>query len=86
MKAEGNTPSAGTKKTGITQGNNQRKPDATEYSRGRKWNGRRDRNNGRTNSRALERYGEEYYRMVSADGVRENVWAATTTQEFSKNF
>ena len=39
--------------------------------------GRRDRNNGSTDSRAAARYGEGKYRMVSADGGRENVWASS---------
>ena len=37
--------------------------------------GRRERNNVRTNSRAAARYrGGGGYRMVSADGGRENDW------------
>ena len=37
--------------------------------------GRRDRNNGTTNSRSSARCRGREYRMVSADGGRENVWA-----------
>ena len=59
---------------GTTHGADGRKPDATEYSWGSKRNGRRDRNNGSTNSRASARYGEGEYGMVSSDRGRENVW------------
>ena len=39
--------------------------------------GRRDRNNGGTNSRASERCKGGEYRTVGADGGRENVWASS---------
>ena len=57
--------------TGTTKGADGRKPNPKKYSRGRKWNGRRDRNNGSTNIRAAARCGEGKCRMVSADGGRE---------------
>ena len=63
--------------TGTTQGADGRKPNAKEYCRGRKRNGRRDRYNVSTNSRAAERCREGEYGMVSADGGRENVWASS---------
>ena len=39
--------------------------------------GRRDRNNGITNSMAAARCRGGDYRMVSTDGGRENVWASS---------
>ena len=39
--------------------------------------GRRDRNNGSTNSRSVARCRWGEYRMASADRGRENVWAST---------
>ena len=39
--------------------------------------GRMDSNNGRTNSRTTVMRREGGYRMVSADGGRENVWASS---------
>ena len=53
--------------TSTKYGADERKPNATEYSRRRKRNCRRDRNNGSTDSRAAARCREGKYRMVSAD-------------------
>ena len=62
---------------GNTQGADGRKPDAPEYSRGRKLNGRRDRKNCSTNIRVATRCGEEEYGMVSAYGGYGNFWASS---------
>ena len=67
---------------GTKRGADGRKPNPTKYSRGKKRNWRRYRNNYSTNSRATARCGEGKYRIVSADGGREIFRLAAITQEF----
>ena len=82
LPEEGNTPNAGTKARALHRllmGGNHILQNTIG---GRKRNGRRDRNNGSTNSRAAARCGKGKYRMVSADGGRENVWAISNYTGF----
>ena len=55
-----------------TQGGDGRKTDATEYSQGRKRNGRRDSNNSSTNSKEESRTRERKCGMVRNYEGREN--------------
>ena len=72
--------------TDTPHGATRKKPDATEYSQGRKRNGRRDRKNGSTNIRAAARCGEGEYRISSTDGDREMFWASSDNTEVLENF